>query len=164
MKSIFSLRYICRPCLPSQPSFPSPPLPTPACLASPASRTNVQATGALRIGLSGPPGAGKSTFVEALGVMLTAAGEKVAVLSVDPSSTLTGGSILGDKTRMTHLSRHPNAYVRHSPSSGSLGGVARNTCDSILLCEVSPLFFLVVSSFSLLAVCMCVIYKSHMQW
>lgn len=93
--------------------------------------------GALRIGLSGPPGAGKSTFVEALGNLLTAAGEKVAVLSVDPSSTLTGGSILGDKTRMTHLSRHPNAYVRPSPSSGSLGGVARNTCDSILLCEAA---------------------------
>ena len=180
----------------SFPSFPSlHPFPT-------------QTKGTFRIGLSGPPGAGKSTLIEALGGLLTEAGEKVAVLSVDPSSTLSGGSILGyvvvrsryfkrekggasvmtvtvavasaiisslrfgfpffptyisllflliflffvlrvavvvavavavgsDKTRMHKLSVNPDAYVRPSPSSGSLGGVARNTCDSILLCEAA---------------------------
>lgn len=90
-----------------------------------------------RIGLTGPPGAGKSTFIEAMGKRLTAEGHRVAVLAVDPSSSITGGSLLGDKTRMTELSRDPNAYIRASPSSGTLGGVTRNTNDAILLCEAS---------------------------
>jgi LAO/AO transport system kinase len=87
------------------------------------------------IGFSGPPGAGKSTFIEAFGQLLTSHQHKVAVLTVDPSSAISGGSILGDKTRMEHLSRDPNAYIRPSPSAGTLGGVARNTSDSIVLCE-----------------------------
>ena len=78
--------------------------------------------GALRVGLTGTPGAGKSTFIEALGVMLCERGKKVAVLAVDPSSSRTGGRILGDKTRMEDLSRHDNAFIRPSPSGNSLGG------------------------------------------
>ncbi|GIY14823.1 methylmalonic aciduria type A homolog, mitochondrial [Caerostris extrusa] len=88
-----------------------------------------------RIGLTGPPGAGKSTFIESFGKMLTSQGHKVAVLAVDPSSSTTGGSLLGDKTRMTELSRDPNAYVRPSPASGCLGGVTRSTNEAIALCE-----------------------------
>ncbi|KXN70910.1 ArgK protein [Conidiobolus coronatus NRRL 28638] len=88
-----------------------------------------------RIGLSGAPGVGKSTFIESFGMHLINQGFKVAVLAVDPSSTRTGGSILGDKTRMPELSKHDNAYVRPSPSRGTLGGVARNTNEAILLCE-----------------------------
>eukprot|EP00002_Diphylleia_rotans_P026585 TRINITY_DN5307_c0_g1_i2.p1 TRINITY_DN5307_c0_g1~~TRINITY_DN5307_c0_g1_i2.p1 ORF type:complete len:377 (-),score=84.30 TRINITY_DN5307_c0_g1_i2:225-1355(-) len=91
----------------------------------------------IRVGISGPPGAGKSTFIEALGTYLTSIGNKVAVLAIDPSSSISGGSILGDKTRMTDLSRDENAYVRPTPNGGTLGGVARFTNDSILLCEVS---------------------------
>lgn len=98
---------------------------------------NPRAKPTFRIGLSGPPGAGKSTFIEAFGNFLVAKGHRIAVLSIDPSSSVSGGSILGDKTRMTLLSREPNAYVRPSPSCGSLGGVARNTCDSIVLCEAA---------------------------
>ncbi|MGR3491108.1 MAG: methylmalonyl Co-A mutase-associated GTPase MeaB [Shimia sp.] len=90
---------------------------------------------ALRIGLSGTPGVGKSTFIESFGMMLAEAGNKVAVLAVDPSSARTGGSILGDKTRMERLSRHPNAFIRPSPSQSQLGGVARRTRDVITLCE-----------------------------
>jgi LAO/AO transport system kinase len=90
---------------------------------------------ALRIGISGSPGVGKSTFIEVLGMMLVKKGHKVAVLAVDPSSSVSGGSILGDKTRMYELSRNENAYVRPSPNSGSLGGVARNTSEAIILCE-----------------------------
>ncbi len=82
---------------------------------------------AQRLGITGVPGAGKSTTIEALGVNLTSAGHRVAVLAVDPSSSRTGGSILGDKTRMELLSRDPNAYIRPSPSGGTLGGVARKT-------------------------------------
>ena len=74
--------------------------------------------GAIRMGISGAPGAGKSTFIEALGLQLTGAGHRVAVLAVDPSSSLSGGSILGDKTRMEELSRHPHAYIRPSPAGG----------------------------------------------
>ena len=88
-----------------------------------------------RIGLTGPPGAGKSTFIENFGTMLIEQGHKVAVLAVDPSSSRTGGSLLGDKTRMTELSRNPSAYIRPSPNRGHLGGVARTTNESINLCE-----------------------------
>jgi len=80
--------------------------------------------GSLRLGISGVPGVGKSTFIEALGLYLIGQGHRVAVLAIDPSSTVSGGSILGDKTRMEHLSVHERAYIRPSPSSGTLGGVA----------------------------------------
>ncbi len=90
---------------------------------------------ALRIGLSGTPGVGKSTFIEAFGMMLIAAGLRVAVLAVDPSSARTGGSILGDKTRMEFLSREPMAFIRPSPSQTHLGGVARRTREAVALCE-----------------------------
>lgn len=97
----------------------------------------VQASGrqALRIGLSGTPGVGKSTFIESFGLMLTAQGRRVAVLAVDPSSARSGGSILGDKTRMERLSRDPNAFIRPSPSQTELGGVARRTREAVALCE-----------------------------
>ncbi|XP_027746456.1 methylmalonic aciduria type A protein, mitochondrial isoform X3 [Empidonax traillii] len=90
---------------------------------------------AFRVGLSGPPGAGKSTFIECFGKMLTERKHKVSVLAVDPSSSTSGGSLLGDKTRMTELSRDMNAYIRPSPTSGKLGGVTRTTNEAILLCE-----------------------------
>ncbi|WP_415922694.1 methylmalonyl Co-A mutase-associated GTPase MeaB [Tateyamaria sp. SN6-1] len=90
---------------------------------------------ALRIGLSGTPGVGKSTFIEAFGMMLTARDLKVAVLAVDPSSARSGGSILGDKTRMDRLSRAPGAFIRPSPSQTHLGGVARRTREAVRLCE-----------------------------
>ncbi|NXC01473.1 MMAA protein, partial [Orthonyx spaldingii] len=90
---------------------------------------------AFRVGLSGPPGAGKSTFIECFGKMLTERKHKVSVLAVDPSSSTSGGSLLGDKTRMTELSRDMNAYIRPSPTSGTLGGVTRTTNEAILLCE-----------------------------
>jgi len=92
---------------------------------------------ALRIGLSGTPGVGKSTFIESFGKMLTGQGKRVAVLAVDPSSTRSGGSILGDKTRMDLLSRDPNAFIRPSPSQTQLGGVARRTREAIALCEAA---------------------------
>ena len=92
---------------------------------------------AVRLAISGAPGAGKSSFIEAFGGVLTKAGHKVAVLAIDPSSQRTGGSILGDKTRMEHLSRDPNAFIRPSPSAGTLGGVARRTRDAMLLCEAA---------------------------
>lgn len=90
-----------------------------------------------RVGITGVPGAGKSTFIESLGTMLCKRGEKVAVLAVDPSSTITGGSILGDKTRMETLSRLDNAFIRPSPSGGALGGVARKSRETMLLCEAA---------------------------
>lgn len=90
-----------------------------------------------RIGISGLPGAGKSTFIDAFGTMLTGLGHKVAVLAVDPTSSRTGGSILGDKTRMARLSIDPNAYIRPSPTGGTLGGVARTTREAILVCEAA---------------------------
>jgi LAO/AO transport system kinase len=93
--------------------------------------------GALRLGISGVPGVGKSTFIEALGLHLIGLGHRVAVLAVDPSSTVSGGSILGDKTRMEHLSVHPQAYIRPSPSSGTLGGVAEKTREGMLVCEAA---------------------------
>jgi GTPase len=93
--------------------------------------------GAQRVGVSGVPGAGKSTLIEALGKHLTAQGHHVAVLAVDPSSTKSGGSILGDKTRMNELAVDPRAFIRPSPSSGSLGGVARKTRETLLVCEAA---------------------------
>jgi LAO/AO transport system kinase len=91
----------------------------------------------LRIGLSGTPGVGKSTFIEAFGLLLTALGLRVAVLAVDPSSARSGGSILGDKTRMERLSRDPLAFIRPSPARLELGGVARRTREAVALCEAS---------------------------
>ncbi len=92
---------------------------------------------ALRIGLSGTPGVGKSTFIESFGLMLTGMGKRVAVLAVDPSSARSGGSILGDKTRMDHLARAPNAFIRPSPSQTHLGGVARRSREAVALCEAA---------------------------
>jgi LAO/AO transport system kinase len=91
----------------------------------------------VRIGISGVPGVGKSTFIEAFGLSLIAQGKRVAVLAVDPSSPLRGGSILGDKTRMEELSRAEQAFIRPSPSGGALGGVAQKTRESMLLCEAA---------------------------
>jgi LAO/AO transport system kinase len=92
---------------------------------------------ALRIGLSGTPGVGKSTFIETFGLMLTGLGHRVAVLAVDPSSARNGGSILGDKTRMEQLTRDPRAFIRPSPSRAHLGGVARRTREAVALCEAA---------------------------
>ncbi len=92
---------------------------------------------ALRIGITGVPGAGKSTFIEAFGQMLCRMGYHVAVLAVDPTSSITGGSILGDKTRMQMLSREPNCFIRPSPAKGTLGGVARKSRETMLLCEAA---------------------------
>ncbi|MDX8351118.1 methylmalonyl Co-A mutase-associated GTPase MeaB [Cognatiyoonia sp. IB215182] len=92
---------------------------------------------ALRIGLSGTPGVGKSTFIESFGLMLTGMGKRVAVLAVDPSSARSGGSILGDKTRMEQLARDPNAFIRPSPSQTQLGGVARRSREAVSLCEAA---------------------------
>jgi LAO/AO transport system kinase len=92
---------------------------------------------AIRIGLSGTPGVGKSTFIEAFGLMLVEQGLKVAVLAVDPSSARSGGSILGDKTRMEGLARSPNAFIRPSPARSELGGVARRTREAIRLAEAA---------------------------
>jgi LAO/AO transport system kinase len=102
--------------------------------------------GAIRVGISGVPGVGKSTFIEALGVHLIEQGSKVAVLAVDPSSTLTGGSILGDKTRMELLSQRPEAFIRPSPSAGSLGGVAEKTREAMLLCEAAGFDVIIVET------------------
>ena len=96
-----------------------------------------QSREALRIGLSGTPGVGKSTFIETFGLMLTAQGLRVAVLAVDPSSARSGGSILGDKTRMERLSRDPRAFIRPSPSRAQMGGVARRTREAVALCEAA---------------------------
>ncbi len=101
---------------------------------------------AVRVGISGPPGVGKSTFIEALGSYLTGAGHQVAVLAVDPSSSRTGGSILGDKTRMETLARNPQAYIRPSPAGGELGGVARRTREAMLLCEAAGFDVVVVET------------------
>jgi LAO/AO transport system kinase len=91
----------------------------------------------IRIGITGVPGVGKSTFIEALGRYLTSKGHRLAVLAIDPSSSRSKGSILGDKTRMEELANDPNAYIRPSPSAGSLGGVARKTRETIILCEAA---------------------------
>jgi len=100
----------------------------------------------VRLAVTGPPGAGKSTFIEALGMVLVEGGKKVAVLSVDPSSTRSGGSILGDKTRMTGLSRSANAFIRPSPSAGQSGGVSAGTRESILFCEAAGYDFIIIET------------------
>jgi LAO/AO transport system kinase len=105
------------------------------------------ATGrAVRIGISGPPGVGKSTFIEAFGTSLTDAGHQVAVLAVDPSSARSGGSILGDKTRMERLARAPQAFIRPSPAGTELGGVARRTREALLLCEAAGFDVVIVET------------------
>ena len=100
----------------------------------------------LRLGISGVPGVGKSTFIEALGLYLIDKGHRVAVLAVDPSSTVSGGSILGDKTRMERLSMHEQAYIRPSPSSGNLGGVAEKTREAMLVCEAAGYDIVIVET------------------
>ncbi|MBK9018487.1 MAG: methylmalonyl Co-A mutase-associated GTPase MeaB [Sulfuritalea sp.] len=100
----------------------------------------------LRLGISGVPGVGKSTFIEALGMHLIERGHRIAVLAVDPSSTLHGGSILGDKTRMELLSQRTEAFIRPSPSSGSLGGVAAHTREALLLCEAAGYDIIIVET------------------
>jgi LAO/AO transport system kinase len=109
-------------------------------------RVLAQTGTAVRVGISGPPGVGKSTFIEALGTQLTGAGHKVAVLAVDPSSSRTGGSILGDKTRMERLARDPGAFIRPSPAGTELGGVARRTREALLLCEASGFDVVIVET------------------
>jgi LAO/AO transport system kinase len=101
---------------------------------------------AVRLGITGVPGAGKSTLVDQLGVNLTGAGHRVAVLAVDPTSQRTGGSILGDKTRMTRLSMDPNAFIRPSPAGATLGGVARRTRETMLLCEAAGFDVVIVET------------------
>ena len=101
---------------------------------------------AFRLGISGVPGVGKSTFIEALGLYLIGQGHRVAVLAVDPSSSVSGGSILGDKTRMERLSVHERAYIRPSPSSGTLGGVAEKTREAMLVCEAAGFDVVIVET------------------
>ena len=101
---------------------------------------------ALRLGISGVPGVGKSTFIEALGLMLVAQGHRVAVLAVDPSSSLSGGSILGDKTRMERLSVDERAFIRPSPASGALGGVAEKTRETMRVCEAAGFDTIIVET------------------
>ncbi|HEY2420787.1 MAG TPA: methylmalonyl Co-A mutase-associated GTPase MeaB [Neobacillus sp.] len=100
----------------------------------------------IRIGITGVPGAGKSTFIEAFGLYLTSLGLRVAVLAIDPSSSINGGSILGDKTRMEQLSRNPHAFIRPSPSGGKLGGVHRKTRESMLVCEAAGYDVIVIET------------------
>jgi len=100
----------------------------------------------IRVGISGVPGVGKSSFIEKLGLLLVEQGHKVAVLAVDPSSPLSGGSILGDKTRMEHLSRNQNAFVRPSPSAGVLGGVANKTRECMLVCEAAGYDYILIET------------------
>ncbi|MBC8259434.1 MAG: methylmalonyl Co-A mutase-associated GTPase MeaB [SAR324 cluster bacterium] len=100
----------------------------------------------LRIGITGVPGVGKSTFIEAFGLYLIEQGKRVAVLAVDPSSPITGGSIMGDKTRMSELALHPQAFIRPSPSSGMLGGVARKTRETVLICEAAGYDIIIVET------------------
>jgi LAO/AO transport system ATPase len=101
---------------------------------------------AVRLGITGVPGAGKSTFIESFGTMLTTLGHKVAVLTIDPSSTRSGGSILGDKTRMERLAVNDMAFIRPSPSGGSLGGVARKTRETMLICEAAGFDVIIVET------------------
>lgn len=106
-------------------------------LTHPGGADATTGTEAVRVGISGVPGVGKSTFIETLGEHLTARGKTVGVLAVDPSSTRTGGSVLGDKTRMANLSANPNAYIRPSPTAGTLGGVARATTQAMIVLEAA---------------------------
>ena len=117
------------------------------CLASEILGAVMPHTGsAIRIGITGLPGAGKSTFIESLGGMLVGSDTQVAVLAVDPSSTRSGGSILGDKTRMERLAADPRAYIRPSPSGGTLGGAARKTRETMLLCEAAGFDVIIVET------------------
>ena len=100
----------------------------------------------LRIGITGPPGAGKSTFIDALGTRVANQGKKVAVLAIDPSSKKSKGSILGDKTRMTRLATHPNAFIRPSPNSGATGGLATKTREAMILCEAAGFGVLLIET------------------
>lgn len=102
--------------------------------------------GSVRLGITGPPGVGKSTFIEAFGTHLTGVGHRVAVLAIDPSSSRSGGSILGDKTRMERLAANPDTFIRPSPSKGELGGVARRTREALLLCEAAGFDVVVVET------------------
>ncbi len=113
------------------------------------SRTNRKHQHTLRIGVAGPPGAGKSTFIEQMGLRLIKKSHKVAVIPVDPSSHISGGSILGDKTRMEQLSRSMDAYIRASPTRGVLGGIAEHTADVISLCEFAGFNVVIVESVGL---------------
>jgi len=101
---------------------------------------------AFRIGITGVPGVGKSTFIEAFGLFLIEKGHRVAVLAVDPSSPLTGGSIMGDKTRMNELAQHKESFIRPTPSSGILGGVARKTRETVLVCEAAGYDIVIVET------------------
>src|SRR6202050_633480 len=108
-------------------------------IAAALTQALLRATGkAVRVGITGPPGVGKSTLIDALGSMLTGQGRKVAVLAVDPSSRRTGGSILADKTRMARLAADDNAFIRPSPAARTLGGVAAATCETLLAREAAP--------------------------
>lgn len=100
----------------------------------------------IRIGITGVPGSGKSTFIEALGLLLLDKGHRAAVLAIDPTSSISRGSILGDKTRMEKLSRHPDSFIRPSPSGGTLGGVARKTRETILVCEAAGFDIIIVET------------------
>lgn len=100
----------------------------------------------IRIGITGVPGSGKSTFIEALGLLLLEKGHRVAVLAIDPTSSISRGSILGDKTRMEKLSRHPDNFIRPSPSGGTLGGVARKTRETILVCEAAGFDIIIIET------------------
>ncbi|MBV9523870.1 MAG: methylmalonyl Co-A mutase-associated GTPase MeaB, partial [Alphaproteobacteria bacterium] len=101
-------------------------------------------SGTIRLGISGVPGVGKSTFIEALGLYLAKRGHRLAVLAIDPSSRRGGGSILGDKTRMGELARSPAAFIRPSPTGGTLGGVARRTRETMLVCEAAGFDIVIV--------------------
>ena len=105
-----------------------------------------QTGAALRVGITGVPGVGKSSFIEVFGNHITTLGKRVAVLTIDPSSSLTGGSILGDKTRMQSLSVNPDAFIRPSPSNQTLGGVARRTQETILICEAAGFDVIIVET------------------
>lgn len=105
-----------------------------------------QSGAAMRVGITGVPGVGKSTLIDALGSNLTAVGHKIAVLAVDPSSKNSGGSILGDKTRMARLAANPNAFIRPSPSAGTLGGVAARTREAMILCEAAGFDILLIET------------------
>jgi LAO/AO transport system kinase len=100
----------------------------------------------VRIGITGVPGAGKSTFIESFGKFAIEQGKKVAVLAIDPSSSINKGSILGDKTRMEELAKDPNAFIRPSPSSGFLGGIANTTFESLLICEAASFDYILIET------------------